>query len=113
MFTGTSDGYVKGFHSETGEQLWEFNTGSGVISQPITWEMEGKQYLGIASGYGGAVPLWGGDMATLTTQVSQGGSFLGVRGARRTSRERTIKNTMKGGMKPPFNLCKETENVEG
>lgn len=75
VFTGTSDGYVKGFHSETGEQLWEFNTGSGVISQPITWEMEGKQYLGIASGYGGAVPLWGGDMATLTTQVSQGGSF--------------------------------------
>ncbi len=75
VFTGTSDGYVKGFHSDTGGQLWEFNTGSGVISQPITWEMDGKQSLGIASGYGGAVPLWGGDMATLTTQVSQGGLF--------------------------------------
>ncbi|MCB5411277.1 PQQ-dependent methanol/ethanol family dehydrogenase [Pseudogemmobacter faecipullorum] len=75
VFTGTSDGYVKAFHSETGEQLWSFNTGSGVISQPVTWELDGKQYLGIASGYGGAVPLWGGDMATLTTQVSQGGSF--------------------------------------
>lgn len=75
VFTGTSDGYVKGFHSETGEELWKFNTGSGIISQPVTWELDGKQYLGIASGYGGAVPLWGGDMATLTTQVSQGGSF--------------------------------------
>ena len=31
--------------------------------------------MGIASGYGGAVPLWGGDMAQLTTEVSQGGSF--------------------------------------
>ncbi|QFQ88499.1 PQQ-dependent dehydrogenase, methanol/ethanol family [Paracoccus kondratievae] len=75
VFTGTSDGFVKAFHSETGEELWKFNTGSGIVSSPITWEMDGKQYLGIASGYGGAVPLWGGDMATLTTQVSQGGSF--------------------------------------
>ena len=75
VFTGTSDGYVKGFNAETGEELWKFNTGSGIVSSPITWETDGKQYLGIASGYGGAVPLWGGDMATLTTQVSQGGSF--------------------------------------
>lgn len=75
VFTGTSDGFVKAFQAETGEQLWEFNTGSGIVSQPVTWELDGKQYLGIASGYGGAVPLWGGDMATLTTQVSQGGSF--------------------------------------
>lgn len=75
VFTGTSDGFVKGFDAETGAELWKFNTGSGIVSSPITWEMDGKQYLGIASGYGGAVPLWGGDMATLTTQVSQGGSF--------------------------------------
>ncbi|ETD85543.1 quinoprotein ethanol dehydrogenase [Rhodobacter capsulatus YW1] len=75
VFTGTSNGFVKAFHAKTGAQLWEFNTGSGIVSQPVTWEMDGKQYLGIASGYGGAVPLWGGDMAALTTQVSQGGSF--------------------------------------
>jgi alcohol dehydrogenase (cytochrome c) len=75
VFTGTSDGYVKAFNAITGEELWQFQTGSGIVSQPITWEMDGKQYLGIASGYGGAVPLWGGDMADLTKQVSQGGSF--------------------------------------
>lgn len=75
VFTGTSDGFLKAFHAETGEELWAFNTGSGIVSSPVTWEMDGKQYIGIASGYGGAVPLWGGDMAKLTTQVSQGGSF--------------------------------------
>ena len=37
--------------------------------------MDGEQYIGVASGYGGAVPLWGGDMAELTKPVSQGGSF--------------------------------------
>lgn len=72
---GTSDGYVKLFNAKTGEELWKFQTGSGVVSVPITWEMGGKQYIGLASGYGGAVPLWGGDMADLTRSVSQGGSF--------------------------------------
>ncbi len=72
---GTSDGFVKLLDARTGAELWKFQTGSGVVSVPITWEMDGKQYLGLASGYGGAVPLWGGDMAELTRTVSQGGSF--------------------------------------
>lgn len=75
MFSGTSDGYVKAFDARTGDELWKFQTGSGVVSVPITWEMDGEQYIGIQSGYGGAVPLWGGDLAELTKQVTQGGSF--------------------------------------
>lgn len=75
VFTGTSDGYVKAFDATTGKELWAFQTGSGVVSVPVTWEQDGEQYIGFASGYGGAVPLWGGDMAELTRQVSQGGSF--------------------------------------
>nr|WP_249116114.1 methanol/ethanol family PQQ-dependent dehydrogenase [Azoarcus sp. L1K30] len=75
LFSGTSDGYVKALDAKTGDELWKFQTGSGVVSVPITWEMDGEQYIGIQSGYGGAVPLWGGDMADLTKQVTQGGSF--------------------------------------
>lgn len=75
VFTGTGDGYFKAFNAETGEQLWQFQTGTGVISPPITWEQDGEQYIGVTTGYGGAVPLWGGDMAELTKPVAQGGSF--------------------------------------
>ena len=75
LFTGTSDGYVKAFDAKTGKELWKFQTGSGMVSSPVTWEQDGEQYIGLASGYGGAVPLWGGDMAQLTKQVNQGGSF--------------------------------------
>ncbi|ROO33665.1 methanol/ethanol family PQQ-dependent dehydrogenase [Salinisphaera orenii] len=76
VFTGTSDGYFKAFNAKTGEELWRYNTGSGVVGVPITWEQDGDQYVGIATGYGGAVPLWGGDLADLTKPVSQGGSFI-------------------------------------
>jgi len=75
VFQGTSDGFVKAFNAKDGKELWAFQTGSGVVSVPMTWEDGGKQYIGIASGYGGAVPLWGGDMADQTKLVSQGGSF--------------------------------------
>ena len=37
--------------------------------------VDGEQYIGVTVGYGGAVPLWGGDMAELTKPVAQGGSF--------------------------------------
>ncbi len=75
VFTGTGDGYFKAFNAKTGEELWKFQTGSGIVSSPVTWEMDGEQYVGVASGYGGAVPLWGGDMAELTKPVPQGGAY--------------------------------------
>ena len=29
----------------------------------MTWEMDGEQYVSVVSGWGGAVPLWGGEVA--------------------------------------------------
>ena len=75
VFTGTGDGFFKAFDAKTGKELWKFQTGSGIVSPPITWEQDGEQYIGVTVGYGGAVPLWGGDMAELTKPVAQGGSF--------------------------------------
>ncbi|MCC5811913.1 MAG: PQQ-dependent methanol/ethanol family dehydrogenase [Ectothiorhodospiraceae bacterium] len=73
VFTGTPEGYLKAFDDETGEVLWQFQTGSGVVGQPVTWEMDGEQYISVVSGWGGAVPLWGGEIGPLVRHISQGG----------------------------------------
>ena len=73
VFTGTPEGYLKAFDAKTGAELWKFNTGSGVVGQPATWEANGVQYIAVASGWGGAVPLWGGDVAKAVKDISQGG----------------------------------------
>ena len=73
VFTGTPEGDFIAFDDETGEQLWSFQTGSGVIGQPITWEQDGEQYLTVISGWGGAVPLWGGEVAKKVNYLNQGG----------------------------------------
>ena len=73
VFTGTPEGYLKAFDDETGEELWSFQTGSGIVGQPITWEMDGDQYVAVVSGWGGAVPLWGGEVAKKVNFLNQGG----------------------------------------
>jgi alcohol dehydrogenase (cytochrome c) len=75
VFTGTPEGYLKAFDDETGEEVWSFNTGSGVVGIPVTWEMDGIQYVAVASGWGGAVPLWGGEVAKTVKHLNQGGSL--------------------------------------
>ncbi|MFO1151785.1 MAG: PQQ-dependent methanol/ethanol family dehydrogenase [Alsobacter sp.] len=75
VFTGTPEGFLKAFDAKSGEELWKFQTGTGVIAPPITWEMDGQQYVGVAAGWGGAVPLWGGEVAKAVKDINQGGSF--------------------------------------
>ncbi|MFL5412051.1 MAG: PQQ-dependent methanol/ethanol family dehydrogenase [Myxococcales bacterium] len=75
VFTGTPEGYLKAFDAKTGKQLWEFQTGSGVIGSPITWEQDGEQYVAVASGWGGATPLWGGEVAKMHAAINQGGAL--------------------------------------
>ncbi len=52
VFTGTPEGYLKAFDAKTGEELWKFQTGSGVTGSPVTWEQDGEQYIAVVSGWG-------------------------------------------------------------
>jgi alcohol dehydrogenase (cytochrome c) len=73
VFTGTPEGRFIAFDDETGEELWSFQTGSGVVGQPVTWDKDGEQYVSVISGWGGAVPLWGGEVAKKVSYLNQGG----------------------------------------
>ncbi|MDK3072053.1 PQQ-dependent methanol/ethanol family dehydrogenase [Sedimentitalea sp. JM2-8] len=73
VFTGTPEGRFIAFDDETGDELWSFQTGSGIVGQPITWEQDGEQYVSVISGWGGAVPLWGGEVAKKVNYLNQGG----------------------------------------
>ncbi|MEO3413947.1 PQQ-dependent methanol/ethanol family dehydrogenase [Roseovarius sp. CAU 1744] len=75
VFTGTPEGHFIAFDDATGEELWSFQTGSGIVGQPITWEQDGEQYVSVISGWGGAVPLWGGEVAKQVSFLNQGGTL--------------------------------------
>ncbi len=50
VFVGLLDGTVAAYDDTTLEQLWKINVGSGFAAPPMTFAVNGKQYLAIASG---------------------------------------------------------------
>ena len=74
VFYGTPEGFLKAVDAKTGKELWKFQTGSGVVAPPVTWQDGETQYVAVVSGWGGAVPLWGGEVAKKVNFLEQGGS---------------------------------------
>ena len=74
VFMGNPEGYLLAMNAQTGEIKYKFNTGSGIVGSPVTWDMDGEQYVSVLSGWGGAVPLWGGDVAKRIKHLNQGGT---------------------------------------
>ena len=54
VFEGTADGRFLAFNAQTGEQLWQSPVGSGIVAAPVTYAVDGTQYVSIAVGWGGA-----------------------------------------------------------
>ena len=59
---GTHDRYFRAFHARTGELLWQHRTNSGVIGVPVTFAVDGVQYIAVQSG-------WGVDAASMTRRI--------------------------------------------
>jgi PQQ-dependent dehydrogenase (methanol/ethanol family) len=54
VFFGTMDGWFKAVDARSGQELWKFKTGSGIIGQPVAYKgPDGKEYVAILSGIGG------------------------------------------------------------
>ena len=79
VFYGTLDGWFKVADATTGEVLWKFKVGSGVVGNPVTYRgPDGKQYVAIYSGVGGDMgALIAGDVASnLPHDVRERGTTL-------------------------------------
>ena len=73
VFSGQLTGEFEAFDADTGKKLWQFQTGSGIEGQPITWQQDGVQYVAVNSGYGGVYSLFSGDERL--AKVPPGGSL--------------------------------------
>jgi len=49
---GTNDRMFRAFDAKTGKILWEFPTISGVAAVPVSFQVDGKQYIAVQSGWG-------------------------------------------------------------
>jgi len=79
VFYGTLDGWFKAVDARSGQELWKFRVGSGVVGNPVTYTgPDGKQYVAVYAGIGGDMGLLiAGDVASnLPYDVRERGSTL-------------------------------------
>jgi PQQ-dependent dehydrogenase (methanol/ethanol family) len=78
VFYGTMDGWFKAVDARSGNVLWQFKCGSGIIGQPVTYKgPDGKQYVAILSGVGG----WAGVVVSAGVDPRDGTAALGFANA--------------------------------
>lgn len=57
VFQGRSDGIFLAYRSSDGKKLWEYDTGTGILAPPVTYMLDGVQYVTVMAGWGGVPGL--------------------------------------------------------
>ena len=60
VFQGTSDGRLIAYMADTGSKVWEMNVYNGIGAPPVSYTIDGVQYISVVVGYGGAFALTAG-----------------------------------------------------
>jgi quinohemoprotein ethanol dehydrogenase len=63
VFQGTQSGEIAAYDAAAGTKLWSRPTQSAVMAPPITYAIDGEQYIAVLVGFGGAIGLTAGEMS--------------------------------------------------
>jgi alcohol dehydrogenase (cytochrome c) len=58
VFAGRPEGKFVAIDADTLEELWSFDTNAGINAPPMSFAVDGKQYIAVLAGVGGAWPKW-------------------------------------------------------
>ena len=78
VFAGDIKGTFRAHDAKTGKELWKFNTGSGISAAPISYTLDGKQYVAVTSGRTQSMPAFFGKIGEKMVAASPEGGTLFV-----------------------------------
>ncbi len=55
LFQGSGDGLLTAWKADSGEEVWKIDTKTGIVAPPVTYTVDGEQYVAVMAGWGGAV----------------------------------------------------------
>ncbi len=67
LFHGNAAGQFAAYDSADGEKVWSFDAQTGIVAAPMTYTVDGEQYVAVMAGWGGVWPLATGVLADLAT----------------------------------------------
>jgi quinohemoprotein ethanol dehydrogenase len=63
LLQGNASGEFVAYRADSGERLWSLPTQTGVVAAPMTYQVDGVQYVAVLAGWGGVFPLVAGELA--------------------------------------------------
>jgi len=69
VFEGTAAGRFEAYRSDNGQKLWSFDAQTGVLAGPVSYTMNGAQYVAVLAGWGGVFPLVAGEVSFKSGKV--------------------------------------------
>jgi PQQ-dependent dehydrogenase (methanol/ethanol family) len=78
VFYGNQHGILKAVNARSGKVLWQFDVGTGIIQSPITYTVDGKQYVAIVAGRSKGPPSFFGQIGQRVIDASPEGGILVV-----------------------------------
>ncbi len=76
VFQGTARGSFAAYRATDGKLLWEAPAGTGIVAAPVSYAVDGVQYVAVMAGWGGVFALVGGDAAAAAGVKSNAGRLL-------------------------------------
>lgn len=76
VFQGTAHGTFAAYRANDGKLLFEAPAGTGIVAAPVTYTVDGEQYVAIMAGWGGAFALAAGDAAAAAGVTDNSGRLL-------------------------------------
>ena len=61
VFQGAWDGKFSAYDAKSGNQLWHYQSDSAILAGPISYQLDGEQYVAVAQGSGGTIMLTVGE----------------------------------------------------
>ncbi|MDR3451425.1 MAG: PQQ-dependent dehydrogenase, methanol/ethanol family [Rhodoferax sp.] len=78
VFHGDIKGWFKALDAKTGKTLWKFNAGSGISAAPMTYTLDGKQYVAVVAGRTESIPAFAAAIGEKMVAASPEGGALYV-----------------------------------
>lgn len=76
VFQGLGDGTFNAWSADKGEKLWTIDTHTGIIAAPVSYAVDGEQYVAVLAGWGGAQVAGGPDPAAPIAQYGNNGKIF-------------------------------------
>jgi quinohemoprotein ethanol dehydrogenase len=65
LIEGTEDGNFVAYRASSGEKLWQMPIGTGAVAGPISYAVDGEQYIAVSAGWAGSLIIIGGGLAAI------------------------------------------------